>query len=130
MTDLIKAPKKPCGSCPYRRDVPSGLWSAEEYDKLPDYDGEMWMQPHQLFLCHQQDGCLCGGWLLAHGVDNLVALRLHAHTLDPSVWSYASDVPCFASGAEAAAHGKAEIDNPSPAALRMIDGLVRKWERS
>jgi hypothetical protein len=126
MTNLTKAPKKPCGSCPYRRDVPSGIWSADEYDKLPDYDGEMWEQPHMLFLCHQQDGCLCGGWLIAHGVDDLLALRAHARELDPSVWSYVSDVPCFASGAEAAAHGKAEIDNPPPAALRMISALVRK----
>jgi len=127
---MITPPKKPCGSCPYRRDVPSGIWSAEEYDKLPGYDGEMWMQPHLLFMCHQQDGCLCGGWLITHGVNNLLALRVHARELDPSVWSYVSDVKCFASGAEAAAMGKVDIDNPSPAACRMIGGLVRKDMRS
>lgn len=77
-TDLPKPPKVPCGTCPYRRDVPSGVWAAEEYDKLPGYDGDV---PDQLragamglFMCHQRDGCLCGGWLMAHGPDNLLAL--------------------------------------------------------
>jgi hypothetical protein len=43
----------PCGSCPYRRDVPSGVWDAAEYEKLPRYDGPMADQPARLFLCHQ-----------------------------------------------------------------------------
>lgn len=129
MTDLIKAPKVPCGSCPYRRDVPAGLWHASEYDKLALYDGETWIQPQGLFMCHQGTGCLCGGWLLAHGTDDLLALRLHARELDPSVWSYQAPVAVFASGADAATHGKSGIDNPSPAARRMIDGLIRKQEK-
>jgi hypothetical protein len=29
---------KPCESCPYRKDVPSGVWSEGEYRKLPQYD--------------------------------------------------------------------------------------------
>lgn len=123
---MHKAPKVPCGSCPYRRDVPAGLWHESEYDKLPNYDEPTWAQPPALFMCHQQDGCLCGGWLLTHGTDNLLALRFHARQLDPSVWDYAPDVPVFNSGREAAEHGKSQIDNPSPAARRKIDGLIRK----
>lgn len=119
-----KPPKVPCGTCPYRRDVPSGLWHADEYAKLPAYDGETWEQPHELFLCHQRDGCLCGGWLLCHDRQHLLALRLHA--VDASAWDYASDVPVFGSGSEAAAHGMADIDAPSPAAEKKIRGLVKK----
>jgi hypothetical protein len=123
----IKPPKVPCGTCPYRRDVPSGIWHQSEYKKLPDYDApEMWRQPQRLFMCHQQDGCLCGGWLLTHDRDNLLALRLHSRQLDPSVWSYDPPVAVFESGAAAAAHGLADVDNPSPAALRKIDGLIKQ----
>ena len=125
---LPKAPKVPCGTCPYRQDVPSGVWAANEYEKLPSYDGEIFDQLVKggtpLFMCHQNDGCLCGGWLQTHGTDNLLALRLHE--VHPSVYGYTSKVPCFASGAEAMVHGMAEIDDPSPAAKRKVAGLMKK----
>lgn len=35
----------PCHSCPYRRDVPSGVWATEEYDKLLPYDADTASQP-------------------------------------------------------------------------------------
>ena len=124
MSDLPKPAKQPCGSCPYRRDVPSGLWSPEEYAKLPAYDGQTWEQPTSLFMCHQRDGCLCAGWLACHDTDHLLALRLHC--VDPSAFGYVSPVPVFGSGAEAAAHGSADIDAPGIAARRMIVGLERR----
>ena len=77
-------------------------------------------------MCHQRDGCLCGGWLMTHDRDHLLALRFNGHRLDKSVWNYAPDVAVFSSGAEAAAHGVAEIENPSPAATRKINGLVKQ----
>lgn len=127
MTDLPRPPKTPCGSCPYRRDVPSGVWAREEYEKLPAYDGEIIDQLRagagSLFMCHQRDGCLCGGWLLTHGVDNLLALRLNP--VDPSVRDYSSDVPVFSSGAEAAEHGVRDLDAPSREARRKVDGLMK-----
>lgn len=30
----MKCRTEPCETCPYRRDVPSGVWSADEYRKL------------------------------------------------------------------------------------------------
>lgn len=122
----MKPPKVPCGSCPYRTDVPAGIWEAHEYAKLPAYDGETWQQPPQVFMCHQRDGCICGGWLMTHDRDHLLALRLQARNLDPSVWEYAPDVPVFESGAAAAAHGMAGIENPTPEAQRKIAGLIRQ----
>lgn len=124
--DKLAPPKRPCGSCPYRRDVPAGIWAEEEYAKLPAYDGETWQQPPALFMCHQQDGCLCGGWLAAHDRRNLLALRIAGPRLDPAVWDYEPGVPVFSSGAEAAAHGLSGVDAPDAAAQRKIAGLVRK----
>ena len=123
---MLKPPKVPCGSCPYRKDVEPGIWAAEEYAKLPLYDGETWEQSPALFMCHQRDGCLCGGWLMTHDREELLALRFHAARLDPSVWDYSPDVPVFNSGREAAAHGLSGISSPSPAAVKKIEGLRRQ----
>lgn len=128
MTDKIKAPPVPCGSCPYRRDVPSGIWSKEEYDKLLKYDGETWEQSPAVFMCHQRDGCLCGGWLACHDPRELFALRMFQmyQEIDPSVFDYKTDVPVFESGAAARAHGIKGIRRPGKRAKKIIAGLVRK----
>ncbi len=126
----LECAKVPCRSCPYRRDVPSGVWAASEYDKLPGYDGEIMQQIAHgctgLFMCHQRDGRLCAGWVGAHGPENLLALRLHGATVAPSVWEYVSPVPLFASGAAAAAHGRRKIARPDVDAQRVIGRLLRK----
>lgn len=128
---LSKCAAAPCKSCPYRRDVPSGLWDVSEYDKLPAYDGSILDQlmakgASSLFDCHQRDGNLCAGWLAAHGTDNLLALRIHGDKVDDSVFGFSSPVPVFGSGREAAEHGKREIRKPSARARRMINRIVRK----
>ena len=137
---MITCAKIPCGSCPYRRDVPSGVWAAVEYDKLPLYDGDMLEQMLKggqvAFYCHQQDGKLCAGWVGAHGPYNLIALRVievssqPASPLDPSVWAYKPHpcVPLFKTGAEACAHGKREIKRPGPKARRTVIKILSKRE--
>lgn len=123
---------RPCGSCPYRRDVPSGVWAPEEYAKLPPFDGETWEQPPTVFLCHQQDGCLCAGWAAVHnmaeslGVRAALASGLLSGEVAEALYDYTTDVPLFATGAEAAAHGLAEVDEPSVSAQRVINILTRK----
>lgn len=123
MTDLPTCAPAPCRSCPYRRDVPSGIWAAEEYQKLPLYDGETMDQLPALFYCHQQDGKLCAGWVGCHDTDHLLALRFQR--VAPEVYDYVSPVPLFDSGAEAAAHGMAEIERPRLAARRSIARLSK-----
>lgn len=135
MTEPLTCAKAPCKSCPYRRDVPSGVWAAEEYDKLPVYDKSIGEQilagAAGVFMCHQQDGKLCAGWVGCHG-DNTAALRIAARisdageNIDPSVFTYESPVPLFKSGAEAAAHGKRAIKRPGERAQRTIHRLVKK----
>ncbi|WP_245558286.1 DUF6283 family protein [Nocardia thailandica] len=103
---------QPCGGCPYRRDVPSGVWAAEEYAKLRAYDNDTAEQPGKLFQCHLHDSDaatarLCGGWVGCHQ-PHLLALRvavfdgrISAETAQ-ACETYRSRVPLFASGAEAA----------------------------
>lgn len=128
----MRAAPAPCRSCPYRRDVPAGVWAATEYAKLPPYDLPTGEQPPSLFMCHQQDGSLCAGWVGCHDMDESLALRLacasgriEGDDLD-AVLDYESPVPLFASGAEAATHGLSELEAPGPDAVRTIRRLDRK----
>jgi hypothetical protein len=127
--ELKSCAKAPCVSCPYRQDVPSGIWHPEEYIKLLQYDGETWAQSTKLFDCHQKDGHLCAGWVATHG-NHLLALRLHANEVDPAVFDYSTSVPVFASGREAAIHGIQDIENPGPEAKAMMARLLRKREET
>ena len=125
---------RPCVSCPYRRDVPSGVWAEEEYAKLPAYDaaGIEDGQPLSVFGCHQQDGRLCAGWVAVHDMDNSLGLRLsvgmgYTPQADvEAILDYTTDVPLWGSGAEAAAHGLADVPDPSPAATALVVRLARK----
>lgn len=129
MTDLPR--KRPCVSCPYRRDVPSGVWAAKEYEKLPTYDGDIGAQALagalRLFGCHQADGHLCAGWAGHRPPDELLAIRLALSSgrINEAVLDYTTDVPLFASGAEASAHGLADNKAPGAHAVKMIGRLLR-----
>lgn len=135
MTALPPTPR-PCASCPYRRDVPSGIWDASEYAQLPLYDEPTFAQPTALFLCHQHDRAddgarVCGGWAGCHDGDNLLALRVAVSsgeiTVDTAdaIRDYISPVPLFASGAEAAAHGVRELHQPGVAARDAMAKITR-----
>lgn len=128
---------RPCGSCPYRCDVPSGVWHPEEYAKLARYDGETFTQPPNLFACHQglingADQRLCAGWVAVHDMEESLSVRIAARSgqLDPEVveelLDYTTPVALFASGAEAAAHGMAEVAAPGPEARRAIAKVAVK----
>jgi hypothetical protein len=127
--------KAPCKSCPYRRDVPSGVWAASEYKKLPAYDKETPYQPPAAFFCHQQNGKLCAGWCGTHDMDESLGLRMAASVgvikLDDydAALNYVSPVPLFSSGAEAAAHGLRDLEIPTDKARRTIDRLTVKVNR-
>jgi hypothetical protein len=130
MADLTTVRKRPCPSCPYRRDVPSGIWSAEEYAKLPKYDGDTLEQARSeafgLFLCHSRRESVCAGWAGCHDMAESLAVRMSRRDLDiDAVLGYVSPVPLFSSGAEAAAHGMRDIAEPGPAARRKVRQLQR-----
>lgn len=124
--------KNPCASCPYRKNVPSGIWDKSEYEKLPGYDGDMAEQSSPaVFMCHQGDGCVCSGWLGHRDPSDLLAVRLGLITghLDPSCADYRTTVPLFGSGAEAARHGLEQIHEPQPEAVAVIGKIVVKRQK-
>ena len=108
------------------------MWAPEEYDKLPEFDGETFEQPPSMFFCHQQDGRLCAGWVACHDmVENFgVRLAVMSDRLTPeeydAVLDYTTDVPVFASGLEAAQHGVQGIETPTPEAVRLVRKLQRR----
>jgi hypothetical protein len=118
---------RPCPSCPYRRDVPSGIWAASEYEKLPAYDQPTWAQPPALFMCHSASERICAGWAGCHDMGESLAARLAVGRGEagPEIFDYTTPVPLFASGAEAAEHGMRDLPAPGPAARRKAASLAR-----
>lgn len=129
----MKPPKaRPCGSCPYRKDVPGGVWHPDEYAKLIPYDRPTHEQPEKAFNCHQNDGHLCGGWVGTHDMHQSLAIKLAiaAEFLAPedidAVLDYESPVPLWESGMEAATHGLSQVWDPPKRAQTIIRNLKRK----
>lgn len=130
---MIGCSEAPCTTCPYRRDVPSGIWSADEYAKLPPYDRPTMEQPPTLFMCHQNSDGLCTGWLQSyanreHRYD-LLALRLSYRQFSREVSRVALMEPLvklFRTGAAAANHGMKAIRRPGRKAMLAIERFKTK----
>lgn len=122
----------PCASCPYRQQVPSGIWHEDEYAKLPRYDGDIGDQlaaeATSIFTCHQGDGDVCAGWLGHRDPIDLLAVRLGLSNgqLAPECAYYTTDIPLFASGEEAHSHGIQDICRPSEKATSAIQKITKK----
>jgi len=125
--NLASPRPRPCASCPYRRAVPSGVWDADEYAKLHAYDGDTASQSPAVFMCHQDDGAVCSGWLAHRNPADLLAVRLGVllGTLDESCLDYSTTVPLFDSGAAAAEHGTRDLEDPSDAARETVEKIER-----
>ena len=128
---------EPCSSCPYRQDVPSGLWAHHEYEKLRDYDLPTNQQPSEPFGCHATPEAYCCGWAVAHtrrGTAgnhpfDLFALRLAGSFGHWDMVMPDTKTPLFATGNEAADHGQRDIENPSLEAKVAVARLTRKYPR-
>lgn len=125
---------KPCESCPYRTDVPSGMWHPDEYAKLVEYDAPTGEQPTAMFQCHQYGAGdagarLCAGWVACHGQE-LLSLRLAVARgrVPAEVMQYTTPVEVFPSGTAAARHGLEAIEDPDPAARTLIAKVCRTRE--
>ena len=78
----------PCGSCPYRKDAPLGLWHPSEFDNLALTERDTF---GSVFACHatakKPEHSVCAGWLLSQreaGVPSL-ALRMRLMRDDAAV---------------------------------------------
>ena len=117
----------PCSTCPYRKDVPSGVWDASEYAKLRDYDNN---EAFATFHCHQEaeigKPTVCRGWLSVHFES--VAARLAVLNEKVTVEELYAEplVPLYASGNEAADAGMKDIKRPKAKARKAIDRLSKK----
>lgn len=114
--------------------MPSGLWAAEEYEKLPPYDRPTADQPALLFLCHQVDGHICAGWAGCHDMDESLAVRVAGIDGGLSLQdvaalrAYATDIDLFPTGQAAAEHGLVDVGDPSPEAVRAARKLAARRE--
>lgn len=118
---------QPCTFCPYRADVPSGIWSTGDYAKLPPYDALTHEQPVATFQCHATPEFYCHGWAVVHSNRGhqfeLLALRIW-HAEIPK-----AAVALFASGTEAAAHGLRNLKQPARKARQAMDTLTARYPR-
>lgn len=65
---------RPCGSCPYLRSTPVGLWDQAEFDNLRKQDADP--MAGKTFGCHLRDGSLCRGWLADQKRRGVPSIRL------------------------------------------------------
>lgn len=124
MSEILSGP---CMACPYRKDVASGVWAQEEYDKLPPYDAPTAEQPVGLFMCHATPEAVCHGWAVCHS--NRHGRELLALRIFPSGPVPKPKMPLFESGTAAAKHGKKDIAKPKTKAKRTQTKLLRKHKR-
>jgi len=125
----LRPRKSPCASCPFRKDCPSGVWSGEEYAKLPLYDGPTWGQSPTVFFCHLSPDEACGGWTATFDMRHNLGLRIAAAGYDidwDTFIKYETTVAVFSSGAEAAEHGTAMLENPPEEAQAAIAKIARQ----
>lgn len=121
---MLTVKDSPCSSCPYRTDVPSGIWDPSEYEKLPPYDEWTGDQPLAPFMCHVSRDQACSGWATCHDRrpgKELLALRLAGSPEIPS-----HRLAIFKSGADASRHGLGGVKDPGAdarAAMRRIELL-------
>jgi len=124
----------PCATCPYRRNAPTGLWAKKEYDSLELYDGPTGLQAVKgaigVFFCHSAPELVCAGWAAVHGDAESFALRLAAmrgHDV-AAVIAYTTTVQLWASGHEAAEHGRSGIEHPGEDARAAVAKVTKARE--
>jgi len=121
----LRVPPVPCPSCPYRRDVPSGVWTRDEYEKLRGYDDPQ--ESFAPFHCHQQlvtgEETVCRGWLSVARESAAARIAvLEGRVRDEDRYDDVA-VELWPTGHAAADHGERDVDNPGPEARAMIEKL-------
>jgi len=77
--------REPCKTCPYRKDVPRGIWTKDEYRNLLAQDRNEFRGA--TFLCHQgrklpaEEQGFCVGWLLDQRTRGISSIQLRIHLM-------------------------------------------------
>jgi Family of unknown function (DUF6283) len=80
-----------------------------------------------MLFCHGTPELVCAGWAAVHGSQRSLGLRvaaLRGHDVT-AVLEYRTDVPLFASGHEAAEHGRSGIEDPGEDARQAVGKVGR-----
>lgn len=125
MRKPLKVLPRPCDTCPYAKATPPGIWSADEYRKLPGFDeGGGVIQGE--FLCHnggadaRTNDTVCRGWLSVHRDSIPVRVGVITGALRPGDVPQELEEGLYASGAAACAAGLRGVRQPSRAAKAAI----------
>ncbi|MFE7439306.1 DUF6283 family protein [Streptomyces chartreusis] len=129
--------------CGWRLATARGIESAPRYDPAnADSDPAATALTHPTsrwrcsrFQCHQHDADsgmarVCGGWAACHGPGllapraALVQVRIDPTTFQ-AITEYTLPVPLFATGTQAAEHGRRDIDLPGEEAAGAMDKITR-----
>lgn len=134
MSKELHVPAEPCASCPYRKDVPHGIWHPTEYAKLRTYDdGFQEIPALGVFLCHASNfkdrDSVCRGWLSVHCDSVAVRLGVITGQIPPEAPFAKVKAKLFKTGKAAADAGMRAINRPGKAARKMIDKLGSAIER-
>ena len=139
MTERLHVAPRGCSTCPYRRDVPPGIWEREEYEKLRMFDRDVSRMEDPtpalaIFLCHQTPmtgvETLCRGWLSTHRDSVAVRLGVTMNKIDPDLIPDEEESLYYSSGTEACEAGIAHVDDPPPEAVRASSKLLDLRRRS
>jgi len=105
--------RKPCKTCPWRRDAAIGRFPAEAFRKSAETAYDL---ARESFACHEQgveNPATCAGFLL-RGADHNLSVRIAVRTgqLDLDAVSNADDVDLFGSYREMAVANGVDPDDP------------------
>lgn len=125
MTAPIEAADNPCATCPFRKDTPPGIWSAEEYKRLSAWDGGgIEGMNRSVFLCHSastpERQFACRGWMEVCHQNIGVRLSMLRIKFNPSP----TKVPLYKSGMAARRAGLRGVKRPGAKALAAIKKLL------
>lgn len=134
MTEPLHMAATPCTTCPYRRDTPTGIWSRDEYEKLPAYDQrDFGGAPMATFHCHQEPQIgkptVCRGWLSVH--PDCIAVRM-AYFSGLITKEMMAEIPVkpdpalYSSGAQACRAGLKGVKRPGKKAKAAIEKLSKR----
>ena len=127
--DALKCPKKACDTCPYLKATPSGIWSEEEYRKLPKYDDNESLTL-SIFHCHQENATgvptVCRGWVSTARESISVRLGVLQGLIAVEDLPNGLEDAYYSSGHEACEAGLRDIDDPSEEALELLNKLLRR----
>lgn len=126
---------KPCEACPYRRDAPTGVWDAAEFENVKAQDHDF----GNTFGCHldatrpKEDWQPCVGWLAdqkRRGVPN-IPLRMMLMTTPGAVDVFEAvnenDPKLYASIEEmVAANAGKRFPSRAPKAKRLVAKLEKR----